>query len=76
MNYQYTAKYTKIPSGYMGQIIEWEEVITEGKDLEDCRLMLQDALKEMILAYQQQNRSIPLNQNIIEPLSIEVTNIG
>ena len=46
MNYQYTAKYTKIPSGYMGQIIEWEEIITEGKDLQDCRLMLQDALKE------------------------------
>ncbi len=59
MNYQYTAKYTKIPSGYMGQIVEWEEVITEGKDLEDCRLMLQDALKEMIFAYQQQNKPIP-----------------
>jgi hypothetical protein len=28
---QYTAKYTKIPSGYMGQLIEWPEVITEGK---------------------------------------------
>ncbi len=59
MNYQYTAKYTKITSGYMGQIMEWEEVITEGKDLEDCRLMLEDALKEMILAYQQQNKRIP-----------------
>ncbi|MDJ0580916.1 type II toxin-antitoxin system HicB family antitoxin [Crocosphaera sp.] len=59
MSYQYTAKYTKIPSGYMGQIIEWEEVITEGKDLENCRLMLEDALKEMILAYQKQNKPIP-----------------
>ncbi|MDJ0600507.1 MAG: type II toxin-antitoxin system HicB family antitoxin [Crocosphaera sp.] len=59
MNYQYRAKYTKIPSGYMGQIIEWEEVITEGKDLKECRLMLEDALKEMIVAYQQQNKPIP-----------------
>jgi len=59
MNYQYTAKYTKIPSGYMGQIIEWEEVITEGKDLEECRLMLKDALCEMIRAYQQQYKTIP-----------------
>ena len=75
MNYQYTAKYSKIPSGYMGQIIEWEEVITEGKDLEECRLMLKDALKEMILAYQQQNKPIPLNQNIIEMLSVEVANV-
>lgn len=47
----YTAKYTKIDSGYMGQLIEWPEVFTEGKDLEDCRSMLRDALNEMILAY-------------------------
>ena len=55
----YTAKYTKIPTGYMGQLIEWQEVITEGKTLEDCREMLQDALQEMILAYRQQNKAIP-----------------
>jgi predicted RNase H-like HicB family nuclease len=73
MNYKYSAKYTKIPSGYMGQIIEWEEVITEGKDLEECRFMLEDALKEMILAYQQQGKEIPLNNaEIIEILSVEV----
>ncbi len=49
----YTAKYTKIKSGYMGQLVEWPEVVTEGKTLEDCRAMLQDALREMILAYRQ-----------------------
>jgi predicted RNase H-like HicB family nuclease len=47
----YTAKYTKIASGYMGQLVEWPEVVTEGKDLEDCRSMLRDALNEMLLAY-------------------------
>jgi hypothetical protein len=26
----YTANYTKIESGYMGQLIEWPEVVTEG----------------------------------------------
>ncbi|MEH2244629.1 hypothetical protein [Nostoc sp.] len=26
----YTAKYTKTNSGYMGQLIEWQKVITEG----------------------------------------------
>ncbi|MGI0481241.1 type II toxin-antitoxin system HicB family antitoxin [Geminocystis sp. CENA526] len=73
MKYKYTAKYTKIPSGYMGQIIECQEVITEGKNLAECRLMLEDALKEMILAYQQLEKPIPLNENnIIESLSIEV----
>jgi hypothetical protein len=29
----YTAKYTKLEIGYMGQLIEWPEVITEGETL-------------------------------------------
>jgi len=37
----------------MGQIVEWPEVVTEGKTLEECREMLKDALHEMILAYRQ-----------------------
>ncbi len=57
----FTAKYTKIASGYLGQLVEWPEVVTEGKDLEDCRAMLRDALYEMTLAYQQQNKKIPLD---------------
>ena len=56
----YTAKYTKIDSGYMGQLVEWSEVLTEGSTLEDCREMLQDALHEMIMAYHQQNQEIPV----------------
>jgi predicted RNase H-like HicB family nuclease len=55
----YTAKYTKIDTGYMGQLVEWTEVVTEGKDLEECRLMLRDALQEMVLAYQKQGKRIP-----------------
>ncbi len=43
----YTAKYTKNISGYMGQLVEWPEVVTEGKTIEGCRAMLQDALREM-----------------------------
>ena len=56
----YTAKYTRISSGYMGQLVEWPEVITEGKSLEDCRQLLQDALQEMIVAYRQQHKEIPV----------------
>ena len=41
----FTARYTKIPSGYLGQLIEWPEVVTEGTDLEDCRAQLRDALQ-------------------------------
>lgn len=68
----YTAKYTKINSGYMGQLIEWPEVITEGKTLEECRELLKDALHEMILAYRQLGRELPIGSQFFEPLAIEV----
>jgi len=67
----YTAKYTKINSGYMGQFVEWPEVITEGKTLEECREMLKDALREMILAYKQQGREIPLGGCLLEQMLVE-----
>lgn len=71
----FTAKYTKIDSGYMGQLIEWPEVVTEGKDVEECRAMLRDALNEMILAYQQQDKEIPLGSSLIEQVPVEVDNV-
>ena len=54
----YTARYIKIPSGYMGQLIEWPEVVTEGKNWEDCRLSLMDALNEMVQVYKQLGKEI------------------
>jgi predicted RNase H-like HicB family nuclease len=68
----YTAKYTKTNSGYMGQLIEWQEVITEGETIEECRAMLQDATKEMVLAYRQQNKEIPTGDSLVEQIPIEV----
>ena len=68
----YTAKYTKTNSGYMGQLIEWQEVITEGETLEECRAMLQDALQEMVIAYRQQNKEIPTGNSLIEQVPAEV----
>jgi len=67
----YTAKYTKIGSGYMGQIVEWPEVITEAKTIEECREMVRDALHEMILAYKQQNKEIPVGGDLLEQMLIE-----
>jgi hypothetical protein len=29
----YPAKYTRFPCGYMGQFLEWPEVVTEGADI-------------------------------------------
>ena len=71
----YTAKYVKIDSGYMGQLIEWPEVVTEGKDIEECRAMLRDAVHEMVLAYQQQNKEVPLGNSLIEQLPVEIQNV-
>ena len=72
----YTAKYIKIASGYMGQLVEWPEVLTEGKALENCRSMLRDALNEMILAYNELGREIPLGNALIEQLPVEVKHVG
>ena len=64
MGRSYTARYTKISSGYLGQLVEWPEVVTEGSDLEECRSMLRDALDEMILAYREQAKEVPLGDNL------------
>lgn len=68
----YTAKYARIPRGYMGQLIEWPEVITEGKSLDACRELLQDALREMTAAYRQQKKEIPVGGALIEQIPIEI----
>jgi predicted RNase H-like HicB family nuclease len=72
----YTAKYLKIESGYMGQLVEWPEVLTEGRDLDECRAMLRDALQEMFAAYVQLGKEIPVGNALIEQLPIEMKHVG
>ena len=72
----YTAKYIKIDSGYVGQLVEWPEVVTEGRDLEECRTMLRDALNEMVLAYEQLGKEIPIGNALIEQLPVEIQHVG
>jgi len=71
LNHSYTAKYTKTDSGYTGELVEWPEVITEGKNLEECRAMLKDALNEMVFAYHELGKPLPVANFVIEPLSVE-----
>jgi predicted RNase H-like HicB family nuclease len=68
----YTARYIQTSSGYMGQLMEWPEVVTEGKTIEDCHDMLADALKEMILAYNEVGQDIPNTKLFFEHLTIDV----
>jgi len=72
----YTAKYTCFDGGYMGQLIDWPEVVTEGANLEECRAMLRDALREMVLAYQALDREIPVGNALIEQLPVELDLVG
>ena len=68
----YTAKYTKIPSGYMGQLVEWPEVVTEGEDIERCQAMLEDALHEMIVAYKELHKEIPIGNALTRSIVVDV----
>jgi predicted RNase H-like HicB family nuclease len=71
MTKAYTARYTKTSSGYMGQVVEWPEVITEGRTIEECREMLKDALHEMMEAYRQEGREIPPGGDLVEQVLAE-----
>jgi predicted RNase H-like HicB family nuclease len=72
MTSYYTAKYVRVDAGYMGQIVEWPGVVTEGSTLEECRAMLEDALKEMVGAYSDMKREPPLRRAIFEQIPIDV----
>ena len=56
----------------MGQLVEWPEVITEGKTLDECREMLKDALQQMVIAYRQQGKEIPSGGGLLEQLAVEI----
>jgi len=67
----YTAMFARIESGYMGQLVEWPEIVTEGKNLDDCRAMLADALKEMVAAYHQLGKELPVGNALIQQIAVE-----
>ncbi len=58
----FTAKYSKIDAGYMGQLVEWPEVITEGKSIEECQKMLRDALNTDFHRYEKHH-----NKTLVMP---------
>ncbi len=68
----YTAKYTRLTNGYMGQLVEWPEVVTKGSDLDECWAMLRDALHEMVLAYRDLGKEIPSHNALIEQIPMEI----
>ena len=71
MTRTYTARYERIPSGYLGQLVEWPAVVTEGATLEECRLMLEDAAREMAIAYNENGLSLPEPSEAISSILVE-----
>lgn len=71
MTSTYTGKYARIDRGYMGQLVEWPEVVTEGSTLEECRELLKDALREMVAAYRHEGREIPVGGALLEQVAVE-----
>ncbi|MBR4195629.1 MAG: type II toxin-antitoxin system HicB family antitoxin [Synergistaceae bacterium] len=69
---QFTACYRKLEHGYLGRLLEWPGVITEGEDLDDCRELLQEAAGEMAELYEEDGRKIPYIPLIFEPMSVSV----
>ena len=67
----FTAKYDRIESGYVGQLVEWPAVISEGATLEECRMMLIDAAHEMSIAYSEQGLPIPETSEFVDRVLIE-----
>ena len=67
---RFTACYTRIEAGYMGQLLEWPEVVTEGATLEECREMLIDAAQEMADVYRHDGLTIPQPSILLEPIAV------
>ncbi|GHV54939.1 hypothetical protein FACS1894216_15980 [Synergistales bacterium] len=72
MNKMYTARFTRIPSGYMGQLVEWPAVVTEGATLEECHFMLIDAAREMAVAYSESGMTLPDTSDVVDRVLVEV----
>jgi len=69
---KFTACYQQLEHGYMGQLLEWPNVVTSGVNLDDCEEMLKDAAHEMILAYAEDGLKIPHPSIIVKPIDITV----
>ena len=69
---KFTACYRKLEHGYMGKLLEWPGVITEGDDLDECRDLLKEAAEEMADLYKDDGQKIPYTRLIFEPISVSV----
>ena len=55
----YTVQYLKDEDGYTAQVINWPDVVACGPSFDECRTMIISALREMILDYKADGKTIP-----------------
>jgi predicted RNase H-like HicB family nuclease len=68
-----TAVFTPDENGWtMAQLAEWPAVVTCGRTIDEARAMLLDAAQEMILAYREEGREVPIGDGRVEPLTIDL----
>jgi predicted RNase H-like HicB family nuclease len=72
----FTVCYTRTASGYMGQLLEWPEVISEGADIDECRAMVEDAAREMMAVCEEDGLPIPVGRTIFETMVIGGSHVG
>lgn len=66
----YTACYTKLENGYMGQLLEWPEVVTEAANIDECRETLIDAVHEMQATYAEDGMTPPPGRTLFEQIAV------
>ena len=67
-----TAVFTPDENGWtMAQLAEWPAVVTCERTLEETRTMLEDAAREMIASYRDEDREPPIGGGRVEPFTID-----
>lgn len=69
-----TAVYEPDEGGWVqARVLEWPAVVTCGRDLDEARAMLHDALREMVLSYTQEGAAPPIGTDATqEPLELTI----
>jgi predicted RNase H-like HicB family nuclease len=68
--------YTKLSNGYMGQVLEWPEVVTEGETLDECKESIVDAINEMVLAHKSEGIEIPLREVYTMNFELDIADVN
>jgi len=69
-----TAVFTPDENGWtMAQLAEWPSVVTCGRTVEEARVMLLDAAREMIASYREQGREPPIGDGHAEQITIDIS---